>query len=1021
MTAQKSHLPQLASALGLWLLFAGTATSAASTQAELPPVATVPATQSKKPISHDVYANWRSIAGSVLSNDGKWAAWALQAQENDGEVVAKNLADGREWRSPRGTAPVFSADGRYLAFAIKPTQAELDLAKKNKKKGDDAPKPGVGIMDLATGKVESIARIKRFSWPERGASWLAVALEAPKDGKKAVAKPGDKEEPKKGAAKKKEPGTELLLIDVANGKRHKIEDVSEFIWAKDGLRLALVVSRKDGAREGVYLFNSSDAQTLPLALGAGFYKHLRFDESGLQLAFVSNRDDLLAQKTAAKKPVTKATTEAEAATEAATEVAPEAAPEAKTAPDAGKDAAAPDTASFNLFYWRDGQAEAQVVVSPNSAAMPPGWGPSEFATLHFSKDGQRLFFGTASLPKPAPKNATEPVKVDIWHWKDPELQSMQKVKLEKEKQRSYDAVWHVASRRMVQLGSKDRPDIITNENRRFALGLSDLPYQRLQSWDNLYYDAWAVDLESGTVRLLAKKLRFKPTLSPAGKYMLAFDANSHQWWSWSMQDGVKTNLTGGLKVSFEDHRRNIPGPRPSWGFAGWRKDDGAVVLYDQFDLWQVNPANRATSNLTQGYGRKNQLSLRFIDLDDEHIKKKMARPINEDEAEPPENNAMPDTPWILGAKHEQTHASGFFQLDHGNSSAEPRKLIYADKMIGDLIKAKNADTVLFTQQSFTEFPDLWHSDLALQSPQKISQANPQQASYNWGRQELFHYTSADGKKLQALLTKPENFDPAKKYPLMVYIYEKFSDSLHKHIVPAPRQNINVTRYVSNGYIVLRPDIVYQIGYPGKSALDTVVPAIKQLSAKGYINPARIGIQGHSWGGYQINYLLTRTKLFRAAQAGAGLGNMISGYGGIRWGTGMSRAFQYEQQQSRIGGTPWDSRDKYIENSPIFQVDKITTPYLTLHNDEDDAVPWYQAIEFFTALRRLDKPAWWFNYNGEKHGLKERDNMKHFTVHRDEFFDHYLQDKARPEWMDTPTPYLEKGKREVMGQFKPVAQ
>ena len=482
------------------------------------------------------------------------------------------------------------------------------------------------------------------------------------------------------------------------------------------------------------------------------------------------------------------------------------------------------------------------------------------------------------------------------------------------------------------------PDIITNENSRFALGLSSLPYQRLQSWDSLYQDAWAVDLDSGTVRPLATKLRFNPTLSPAGKYMLAFDPVSHQWWSWGMQDGVKTNLTGGLKVGFDDHRHDMPGPRRSWGVAGWRKDDAAVVLYDQFDLWQINPANRATSNLTRGYGRKNQLALRFINLDSDHAKKKMAASGNDDDDEPAESKAMPDTPWILGAKHEQTHASGFFQLDHNlsnpqngaqsNLGAEPRKLIYADKMIGDLIKAEQADTVLFTQQSFTEFPDLWHSDLALQAPKKISSANPQQASYNWGKQELFHYTSADGKKLQALLTKPENFDPAKKYPLMVYIYEKFSTNLHRHIVPAAGQNINVTRYVSNGYIVLRPDIVYQIGYPGKSAFNTVLPAIKQLSAKGYIDPARIGIQGHSWGGYQINYLLTRTKLFRAAEAGASMANMISGYGGIRWGTGMSRAFQYEKLQSRIAGTPWDSTAKYIENSPIFQVDKVTTPYLT---------------------------------------------------------------------------------------------
>ena len=301
--------------------------------------------------------------------------------------------------------------------------------------------------------------------------------------------------------------------------------------------------------------------------------------------------------------------------------------------------------------------------------------------------------------------------------------------------------------------------------------------------------------------------------------------------------------------------------------------------------------------------------------------------------------------------------------------------------------------------------------------EKISQANPQQDQFNWGTQEQIEYVSADGKKLKALIAKPENFDPKKKYPMMVYIYEKMTDNLHRYVAPSPAQNINVTRYVSNGYIVLRPDIVYTTGYPGKSAMNTVLPAVKTVLAQGYVDPKRVGIQGHSWGAYQINYMLTRTDMFRAAEAGASMANMVSGYGGIRWGAGVSRAFQYERGQSRIGGTPWDSTAKYVENSPIFQIDKVKTPYLTVHNDDDDAVPWYQAIEFFSALRRLNKEAYWFNYNGEKHGLRDRDNIKHFTVHMSEFFDHYLLGKARPEWMDKPVPYLERGKRDVMGMFK----
>jgi len=253
---------------------------------------------------------------------------------------------------------------------------------------------------------------------------------------------------------------------------------------------------------------------------------------------------------------------------------------------------------------------------------------------------------------------------------------------------------------------------------------------------------------------------------------------------------------------------------------------------------------------------------------------------------------------------------------------------------------------------------------------------------------------------------------------MVYIYEKLSDGLHRYYAPGPGTSINFTRYVSNGYVLLMPDIVYEIGYPGSSAVKCVVPAVEKVINLGFIDPARVGIQGHSWGGYQITYLITQTDLFAACEAGAAVANMTSAYGGIRWGTGMSRAFQYEKTQSRIGAPLWERSLQYIENSPIFWIERVNTPYLTIHNDEDDAVPWYQGIEFFTAMRRLGKKAWMFNFNGEKHGLRERDNQKYWTVHLDEFFDHYLKGTPAPSWMTEGVPYLERGKRDVSTLFKP---
>jgi dipeptidyl aminopeptidase/acylaminoacyl peptidase len=371
---------------------------------------------------------------------------------------------------------------------------------------------------------------------------------------------------------------------------------------------------------------------------------------------------------------------------------------------------------------------------------------------------------------------------------------------------------------------------------------------------------------------------------------------------------------------------------------------------------------------------------------------------------------------LLATTNDETRATGFYRVPFSGSTP-PEKVVMLDKAFGAVTKAAKADVVVFTLSRFEEFPNLWSSDTGFRNMQKVSDANPQQSEFTWGTSEIIEYINADGKKLRAILTKPDDFDPSKKYPLMVYIYEELTNSLHNYSAPNVGTSINVTRYVSNGYVLLRPDIVYSTGYPGESAEKCVIPAVNTVVAMGFIDPKRIGIQGHSWGGYQITHLITRTNLFAAVEAGASVSNMISAYGGIRWGTGMVREFQYEKTQSRIGAPPWDAPLQYIENSPIFWVKKIQTPYLTIHNDEDDAVPWYQGIEFNTAMRRLGKEAYMFTYNGERHGLRNRDNQKHWTVHMNEFFDHYLLGKPRPEWMDRGVAYLDRGKRDVAPLFK----
>jgi len=335
----------------------------------------------------------------------------------------------------------------------------------------------------------------------------------------------------------------------------------------------------------------------------------------------------------------------------------------------------------------------------------------------------------------------------------------------------------------------------------------------------------------------------------------------------------------------------------------------------------------------------------------------------------------------------------------------------SDLAYGPILKAANANEYMITKSTFVEFPNLWVGS-SLTNLAKISDANPQQKEYAWGSAELVRWVNGDGKELKGILYKPENFDPHKQYPLIAYFYEILSNNLHQYVAPTGRNVINPTHYVSNGYLVFEPDIIYEDGHPGMSAYKSIVPGVQSLIAKGFVDEKHLGIQGQSWGGYQTAYVITQTHMFAAAMAGAPVVNMTSAYGGIRWGTGISRAGQYESGQSRIGKPLVDAPELYIENSPLFHLKSVTTPLFIMNNDMDDAVPWYQGIEYFVTMRRLGKEVYFIDYNNDVHNPASRANQKDIAMRMQQFFDNKLKGAPAPDWMVHGIPYVAKGKDQL---------
>jgi len=918
----------------------------------------------KRSLTHDDYDSWKSITSSGISTKGLWVFYLETPQDGEADIVVKNLKTGKELRhtigysgegtdSEKTASPQFSYDTTHVVFLISPSQEEAKKAKKEKKKDEDKPKKKLGIMDLSDGSVTVLERVKSFKQPKEAGGWVAYLKEAPpkpekkdeeakkeekKEEKKAeVKKEEKKKEEKKGEEEKeKKYGTQLVLRSLKEGKETTFESVMTYHFTKNGKYLLYTVSSKEKPEtDGCLSHQPGKGPSTPLLAGKGNYTKLAMDKEETRLAFLADRDDYET-----------------------------------------------DEPTFNLYGCKVGESEASLWVSHTSTPnFPKGMAVSDKSDISFSEDGRVVMFGIKEIPEPKKEKDEEEdkedAKFDLWHWNDPYPQPQQKKMAKRVRDNTWESVYFLDTKTFVKLADEDIPDIELSRDGKVAFAETILPYTKMVSYDGSYYDIYVIDPKSGKRSLVKKQLFRGARLSPDGKYISWFE--NKNWFVYDIAAKAAKNITASLDVRFDREDWDTPSPAYGYGIAGWTENEASILVYDHYDIWEIKPDGSKPRMITEGFGRNNNLSFRYVRLD------------------PEERTINPKKDMLLRTTNEETMAGGYYQ-DRVNGKKPPKKLIMDNKSFGYPSKAEKSDRLLYSRSSFDEYPDLWVSDMDFKKPQKITDLGRQMEPFLWGKAELHDFFSADGKPLKGILVKPENFDPNKKYPLMVYIYETLHQRFHSFRHPSPGTSVNFPYYVSNGYVMWMPDIEYGTGYPGRDALKCVLPGIQILVREGFINHKAIGIQGHSWGGYQIAYMVTQTNIFAAAEAGAPVSNMTSAYGGIRWGSGMVRQFQYERTQSRQGDSLWEVPMRYIENSPIFWADKVKTPLMMIHNDEDGAVPWYQGIEYMMALRRLGKEAYMFNYNGEAHGLRKRVNQKHWTQCMQEFFDFHLRGAPAPKWM-----------------------
>jgi len=897
-----------------------------------------------RPMTWKDVPSWKYInPGKVeLSPDGKWLAWPLLTTEGEGELIIKSVKDTLTRRYPVGGDNradfLFSEDGQWIAIRQSSSYKEIRGAAKT---------PGKQLFDklllvnLATGHSTSFEKAGAFAFNGKAATCLALALVREKQ---PGAKPDD---PK---------SSELLLIELKTGKIQDIGDVGEFAFNKPGTFLAYTTETPNKTGNGLYLLSVATRQTTVLDNDKMNYKSLGWKEEGDAFAVLKMK----------------------------------------------KDSAWKTQKGVVIGVKELGVAPVTVIYDPakDSASFPKGMTISGNRAPGWSDDLSRLFFGVASLkPEKKPMDSAtkknvgdDTVKPDmiIWNGKDIRLQSRQQVEETQDKEFSWYGMVDAAGNHFTRLNDSTERDLTLLPKHHYALIENRSPYELDMNLDGQSYeDLYIVDLATGHKRRWMEKFylpsfQSAPHASPDGKKLL-YGQDGH-YFVYDIPSDHTVNITEKAPTSFVNTEDDHNVTKPLTAIIGWSSDSKYLLIRDLWDIWQLSASGQEPAvNLTRdGRASRIRYQYRFV-LDPEEKGIDLSQPV------------------YVSVYGEWNKKSGIGRIMPGKKGlglqAGVENLLWEDAAIGWLSKAKNAAVYKYGSEDFSRPTEFLVGGPLLKDAVQLTHNAPRDSLYTWSAGvRLVNYVSEKGDSLQGALFLPAGYQEGKKYPTIVYYYEKLSQSLHSYTRPDySRTGWNPTLYTSNGYAVFIPDIVYKVNDPGMSAVWCVIPGVKAAIQTGVIDEQHIGIHGHSWGGYQTAFLITQTDMFRAAAAGAPLTDMISMYDMIYWNAGVGDMAIFEASQGRLTTGPWDNWDAYRRNSPVYQVKNVKTPLLMLHNDKDGAVDFEQGIEYYNALRRLKKPVTMITYRGENHGLAKRENMRDYSIRMMEFFDYYLKGKPAPDW------------------------